>query len=112
MTNEEFVKALHEKVSLLEVVLDHGILLQKIEQKRPWRAYCPFCEEQPIHFLSIRRIRKAAFFKLNHKLNSFHCSQCKVGGDVIEFIRNFHRVDQQEARYYLADKYKDRVKND
>ena len=112
MTNQEFVQYFHEKVSLLEVVLDHGILLQKIEQRRLWRGYCPFCEDQPIYFLSIRRITKAAYFRLNHKANTFHCSQCKVGGDVIEFIRNFHRMDQQEARYYLMDKYEDRVKND
>jgi hypothetical protein len=35
-----------------------------------------------------------------------------VSGDVIEFIRNFYKLDQQESRFYLSGKYDDRFKND
>jgi DNA primase len=112
MTNEEFIEQFHEKVSMLEVILDHGIILKRISSQPYWRGYCPFCEEQPLSFLPLRTIRKAAFFRTNTKLQTFHCNQCKVSGDVIEFIRNFYKLDQQESRFYLSGKYDDRFKND
>lgn len=57
-----------------------------------WKARCPFHEE------------KTPSFNVNPVKQIFHCFGCHKGGDAIDFVMEYEKVDYPEAIRLLADR--------
>lgn len=77
---------------IVEIINKAGIEL-KIIGNGVWRGFCPFHNDG-----------KTPNFTVYEKTDSFYCFSCNVGGNVINFISKFYKVNLDEAklRYYKS----------
>lgn len=87
MTNIELIKS---KLDIVEVISSYVPELKRAGAN--YKANCPFHSE------------KSPSFMVNPSLQIYKCFGCGKGGDVINFIQEFLRVDFQEALKVSAER--------
>lgn len=85
------VDAVRDATDLVQLVGEHISLRPK---GREHVGLCPFHDD-----------RSPSFAVVTHKGNAFYkCHACGAGGDVFDFVRNYHKMDFPEALRFLADR--------
>ena len=103
----KFIEDLNNKITLATIILDHDVRLEPFG-KAYLKGFCPFCEDQPL----CERCKKRNSFVVSVPQKSFYCFGCHIGGNAIDFIRNFHKIDEEKACEYLKSKYESRLSGD
>ena len=89
MKNQEQIDAIKSYVDVAPFMLACGVDLQRIG--RGYKGHCPFHEDNKSPSLSVTPGK-----------NLWKCFGCGKGGDIIEFVQLFDRVDFPEAVAKLA----------
>ena len=84
------VDEIKEKVNIIDVV---GQVVQLKRTGINYKGLCPFHQE------------KTPSFVVSEQRQNFHCFGCGVGGDAIEFVKQYYNLDFTEAVEKLADQY-------
>lgn len=85
------VDAVRNATDLVQLVGEHIALRPK---GREHVGLCPFHDD-----------RTPSFAVVTHKGNAFYkCHACGAGGDVFDFVRNYHKMDFPEALRFLAER--------
>jgi len=87
---EDTVQLIKDAADIVEIVGEH-VNLRKAGINM--KGLCPFHPE------------KTPSFIVNPDRNTYHCFGCGEGGDVINFMMNFHRLSFVEAMKELARRY-------
>lgn len=89
-TYSEAIEAVRRRCDILEIVGDY-VALKKVGST--YKALCPFHKE------------KTPSFVVNPAKGLFYCFGCGVGGDAIQFLKNYEKMDFISAVRRLADRY-------
>lgn len=73
--------------NLLELLIKHNVHFYLIQKDVYYKAFCPFCELQPI---CCPATTKAGSFIISKPFNSFFCFSCKYYGGPKEFIKGIN----------------------
>ncbi|MCR5134070.1 MAG: DNA primase [Clostridiales bacterium] len=84
------VDEIKEKVNIIDVV---GQVVQLKRTGINYKGLCPFHQE------------KTPSFVVSEQRQNFHCFGCGVGGDAIEFVKQYYNLDFTEAVEKLAGQY-------
>lgn len=85
------VDAVRDATDLVQLVGEHVALRPR---GREHVGLCPFHDD-----------RTPSFAVVTHKGNAFYkCHACGAGGDVFDFVRNYHKMDFPEALRFLAER--------
>jgi DNA primase len=85
------IERLRREVSLHQVAVNHGVVLQKNGQE--WEGCCPFHQENTPSF---------TVFRGKDGIERFHCFGCNERGDVVDFVKLLKGVDTREAVLILG----------
>jgi DNA primase len=85
------VDAVRQATNLVQLIQEHVPLRPK---GREHVGLCPFHDDH-----------SPSFCVVTHKGNAFYkCHSCGAGGDVFDFVMNYHKMEFGEALRYLADR--------
>ena len=77
-----------QKIDIVEIIQQSGVQIRK--QGKDYFGCCPFHSE------------KTASFSVSPAKQIYHCFGCGAGGDVIEFVMEYHNLDFPGALQYLG----------
>lgn len=90
-SNHSDIDRVRDATDLVQLIGEHITLRPK---GREHVGLCPFHED-----------RTPSMAVVTHKGNAFYkCHACGAGGDVFDFVRNYHKMDFPEALRYLAER--------
>ncbi|WP_104759874.1 CHC2 zinc finger domain-containing protein [Helicobacter bizzozeronii] len=90
MIREESVEQLRAVVDIVDVV---GSCIELKREGADYIAICPFHNE------------KTPSFHVNPAKNFYKCFGCGVGGDAIDFVKTYEKLEFYEAVEKLANRY-------
>lgn len=87
MTRYE-IQTAKNKFDILKVVEQSGVMLKKHGQS--YFGNCPFHDE------------KTPSFSVSPSKQMFHCFGCGAGGDILEYVKKYYRLDFPGALQFLG----------
>lgn len=98
MITQASIDKVKEALSLSQVVEACGVEVKK--RGRDMKACCPFHGE------------KTPSFSIDDAKGMYKCFGCGVGGDAIQFVREYKKLDFDEAMEWLANEFKVQLEYD
>ncbi len=83
--SNDLINEIRSRINIVDIISEH---LSLRKNGINYNAVCPFHNE------------KQPSFSINEEKQFFHCFGCGITGDVIQFIKEYQRIDLFENLWY------------